>query len=100
MANLNCMNCKAEILAGQSKIFAQVLLCEACSTSARSFYEKLDQELRHLQTIAKEAIRVMLVQGKFRLPTAAGRELSKKEVLEEIVKMETVREAAERAKQR
>lgn len=91
MPTLNCMNCHREILAGQSKIFAGVLVCGTCFEVARSFAEKLEQELQYLQTIAKEAIRVALVQGRFHLPAAGVREISKRELLEEILKMESAR---------
>ena len=92
MQTLPCMNCGKQIPPGQSKIFAQVFLCETCSEVAKSFYEKLETELKHLLTVAKESIRVALVQGRFHLNEQKLRDIPKKELLEEILRMEKLRD--------
>lgn len=86
-----CMNCKKPITQAEGKFFAQVYVCETCFTTAESFYKKLEQELRQLLTMSKEALRIALVQGKFHLSEAKVRDISKKEVLEEILRMEALK---------
>lgn len=85
---LPCMNCRKPIESGESKIFAQVFVCPTCYGTAKSFYEKLEVELRQLLTVAKESIRVALVEGRFHLSEAHVRDISKRELLQEIVSME------------
>lgn len=57
------------------------------------FYERLENELKSLLLVAKESIRVALVQGKFVFPEGPAGEPSKRAVLEEIIKLEEAREA-------
>jgi recombinational DNA repair protein (RecF pathway) len=85
---LKCMNCHREILPGTVKIFAGVCVCDTCHGTAKNFYDKLLIELQQLLTIAKESIRVALIEGKFQLSEQQVRDISKKELLERIVEME------------
>lgn len=92
--NLPCMNCKADVTPGAGKFFAEVFVCEGCQTMAVHFHERLERELRYLLTMAKESIRISLVQGKFSFPEGPAGEPSKREVLEEIMLMEERRTRA------
>lgn len=90
--NLPCMNCKAEVEQGQGKFFAEVFVCSNCETMAVHFFERLVRELNFLLTMAKESIRLALVQGKFSFPEGPAGEPSKRAVLEAILQMEESRE--------
>jgi len=86
--NLPCLNCKADVAPGAGKFFAEVFLCESCHTMAQHFHERLERELKYLLVIARESIRISLVEGKFSFPEGPAGEPSKRQVLEEILKME------------
>lgn len=90
--SLRCTNCKKETETSEAKFFAEVFLCPTCHEQAAHFYKKLETELHYLLTIARDAIRVSLVQGQFSLPEGPHGEPSKKEVLEEILRMEQARD--------
>lgn len=90
--NLPCMNCKADVPAGEGKFFAEVFVCARCQTMAVHFHERLERELRFLLTMAKESIRISLVQGKFNFPEGPAGEPSKKDVLEAILALEETRD--------
>lgn len=86
------MNCKAQVPAGKGAFFAEVFLCHTCHTQAVHFWERTEKELRHLLTISKEAVRLSLITGRFAFPEGQQGELSKREVLTEVLKMEEARE--------
>lgn len=97
--NLPCLNCKCEVEQGKGKFFAEVFLCEGCHAQSTHFFARLEKELSFLLTIAKESIRVALVQGKFSFPEGPAGEPSKRAVLEEILKMEELRERLARERE-
>lgn len=86
--NLPCLNCKADVAPNAGKFFAEVFLCESCHLMAQHFHERLERELKYLLIIARESIRISLVEGKFSFPEGPAGEPSKRQVLEEILKME------------
>ena len=90
--NLPCMNCHKEVPQGEAKFFAEVFLCEGCHLQAEHFFKRLLGELNFLLTMAKDSIRLALVQGKFVFPEGPAGEPSKRAVLEEILKMEEARD--------
>lgn len=95
---MNCMNCKSPVPPADAKLFAEVFLCPSCHTAAVHFWERLDRELRSLQVMARDAIRVSLLEGKFYFPEATGEtSVSKRAVLESILAMEEARAAKEAA---
>lgn len=95
---MTCLNCKAPVEPADAKLFAEVFLCPDCHTQAVHFWERLDKELRSLQVMAKDAIRVSLLEGKFFFPEATGEtEVSKRAVLESILSMEEARAAKDAA---
>lgn len=91
--NLPCLNCKKEVEQNSGKFFAEVFLCDSCHVQAEHFFNRLVRELQFLLTMAKESIRVALVQGKFSFPEGPSGEPSKRAVLEEILRMEERRES-------
>jgi hypothetical protein len=90
---LTCMNCKKPVEQGTEKFFGQVFICVDCNEMATHFFRRMENELKQLLTMAHENIRVALISGKFNLPERDSKELSKKEVLEEVLRMESAREA-------
>jgi hypothetical protein len=90
--NLPCLNCKKEVEQNAGKFFAEVFLCDGCCVQAEHFFNRLVKELQYLLTMAKESIRVALVQGKFVFPEAPAGEPTKRAVLESILQMEERRE--------
>lgn len=95
---MHCMNCKAAVVPAEAKLFAEVFLCPTCCTQAEHFWARLDRELHSLQVMARDAIRVSLLEGKFFFPeSAGGAEVSKRAVLESILSMEEARSAKESA---
>lgn len=93
---LPCMNCKQPVATTDGKLFSEVFLCVSCHTQAKHFWEKLDKELRYLQVMAKESIRLALLEGKFNLPEGPSGTPSRRDVLEEALRMEESRERKER----
>jgi hypothetical protein len=89
---LNCLNCKAPVDEGKAKFFGKIFVCETCYTTAESFYDRLERDLKHLLLFAHESIRVALIEGKFHLSENRLKEVSRKDLLEEILKMEQRRE--------
>lgn len=90
------MNCNRPTPPTAAKFFAEVFLCEVCAVQAVHFYQRLEQELRHLLVISKESIRLALATGKFSFPEGSAGEPSKRAVLEEIMRLEEAREASKR----
>lgn len=90
--DLQCMNCRAPTAADEAELFAEVFLCKSCHTQAVHFWQRIDRELHSLQVMAKDAIRVCLLEGRFSFPEGTGGEVSKREVLETILTMEEARD--------
>jgi hypothetical protein len=95
--DLHCMNCKKEVPANAAKLFASVFVCSDCHTQAEHFWLRLDRELRYLQTMAQESIRLALIEGKFTFPEGAAADVSKRDVLQAILDMHEARENKEEA---
>lgn len=89
---LSCLNCKLPVEEGKAKFFGKVFVCEACHTIAESFHARLERDLKHLLLFAHESIRLALIDGKFHLSENRLKEVSRKDLLEEILKMEQRRE--------
>lgn len=89
---LPCMNCKTVIASDAGMFFAQVFVCPTCHTQATHFFHRLEGELKSLLTLSQEAIRIALVKGQFHFPEGPRGEVSKREVLEEALRLEAARE--------
>jgi len=92
--SMECMNCRQTVRPEDAKLFAEVFVCPTCHAQAVHFWEKLERELRYLLVVAKESIRLSLLEGKFFFPEDKGSEVSKREVLQEILRMQQAREEA------
>ena len=91
---LHCLNCKVPVNPSQAKIFAGVFCCETCFLAASRLEQRCALELQRLLTLQREAIRVALLEGKVTLGSAgANRELTKREVLQQVL---TLQEGLER----
>jgi hypothetical protein len=97
---IGCTNCRKE-LTDTGKIYAEVLVCGDCFFIASRFEERILKELKALQLVAREAIRIGLVQHQLAFGQADPmRDLSKKEVLEQMLKMMEMRDAKRPVTQR
>ena len=99
---LPCQNCHKDVAPEDAKIYSAVFVCPDCNTIAMRFEERIMKELRSLQLIARESIRIALVKGELILGKSNPvQDLSKKEVLESIIKMSEAKDAHDkRAAQR
>lgn len=86
------MNCKRSVPSDQAKFFAEVFICPDCYTQAEHFFMRLERELKHLLVMSKEALRISLVTGKFSFPEGPSGEVSKRDVLEQVLALEEARE--------
>lgn len=85
MNGLPCMNCHKEVGEGESKIFAEVFLCEGCAEMATRLFSRFEGELKKLLFMSKETIRQALVRGELRY--AEGEEPPKRELFKMIVEL-------------
>ena len=91
------MNCKEPVERGKEKFWGQVFVCETCHELATHFFRRLEKDLKNMLVMAQESIRVSLTQGKFHFTEQGA---SKKAVLEEALRMESSREAIQKARGR
>ena len=94
---LPCLNCKKDVTPDVAKIYSGVFLCPDCFFVASRFEERITSELKSLLLIAREAIRIAAVKGELRFsPAESMADLSKKEVLESILKMSEMKDVHDR----
>lgn len=70
---LKCLNCKEVLGQGSEKLFLGVFVCSNCELFATRALERVDRDLHRLRTMASEAIRVSLIEG--RLNFVVGEEV-------------------------
>jgi hypothetical protein len=98
---IGCTNCKKDVASDAGRIYAEVFVCGDCFFIASRFEERILKELKALQLVAREAIRIGLVQHQLSFGKADPmKDLSKKEVLEQMLKMMEMRDAKRPAAQR
>jgi hypothetical protein len=90
MDGLRCLNCQKEVAAADGKIFAACFVCPTCFEIASRIEARLEGELKRMLLMLREEIRISIVERRLVLgPADAARDLSKKEVLEAIIKLQT-----------
>lgn len=83
---LPCLNCQTPVEPKDAKIFAEVFVCPQCFSVAERLEQRAAEELKALLLILREAIRVALIERRLILgPAEPLRDLTKKEVLEQII---------------
>jgi hypothetical protein len=87
------MNCKQGVTQEAAMFFDGVFVCPICHTMAESLYKKSNRELNDLLLMLKEGIRIALVEGRLQFRENADGELSKKEVLEAVVRLQEMSDA-------
>ena len=86
-AGLPCLNCQEAIDPAQAKTFAGVLVCPGCYERAVRIENRLRSELERMLSLLREQIRMDLVQGKLHLGENRYEDISKKDLLESIVRL-------------
>jgi hypothetical protein len=89
---LACMCCKELVPGDEGKFFAKVFCCSRCYTVATRVVEVAEQELRQLLVVVRESTRIALLEGKLEFKQSVET-MSKKQLFEEIVRLDAVREA-------
>lgn len=87
MGALRCMNCKEGVGPDEGRLFAEVFVCTTCFAMAERVHSRCLQELKMLQMVLREAIRVALVEGRLQFPTGPDVEVSKRDVLQAILQL-------------
>jgi hypothetical protein len=94
---LPCMNSKVcgntSVDPKQAKMFAEVFVCPACYALAESVDAKLRADVKRMELMVREAIRIALVEGKLNPAAAALDDLPKTELLKEIVRLSEKKDA-------
>jgi lipopolysaccharide biosynthesis regulator YciM len=88
---LPCMNCKKPTAAAGARVFDGVWVCAACGEIAQRTFDRIQQDLRRLTTLAKEAIRVAIMEGRLHLAEGAADETASAGVLQRIMKLDEER---------
>jgi hypothetical protein len=89
---LPCLNCQRQVAATEAKIFAGTYCCPTCFEIAQRIEARLESELKRMLVMLRESIRISIVERRLVLgPADAARDLSKKEVLEAIIQLQTAR---------
>ena len=103
MDGLPCMHCKQPVKPDEGKFFGganngpSVFVCPRCFAIAQRLFERIQAELHQLLVMAKEAVRVGLIEGRLQAEPDP-REVPKTELLQTIVRLEEARAAAARQK--
>jgi len=88
------VNCRKNVRPEVAKFFDGVFLCGNCCAIAERVESRLSNELKMLQLLLREAIRVAACEQKLHLSdTGLAPDASKKEVLEAIVQLAERKEA-------
>lgn len=90
---LPCMNCKQGVIQEAATFFDGVFVCPTCNTMAESLYKRSTRELNDLLLMLKEGIRIALAEGRLQFREGAEGEVSKKEVLEAVVRLQEMSDA-------
>ena len=88
------MNCHEAVDPEKAQVFLGVYVCPTCHLVATRLRERIQAELKSLLTVADEALRIGLIEGKVVLgPAEAKRDLTKKEVLQQVMKLSEIADA-------
>lgn len=87
------MNCQQPV-SSDAKFFHGTLVCDTCHTMAERLYTRARAELTDLLVMLQEGIRIAIIERRLQFQeNEGGRELSKKEVLEAIVRLKDMKDA-------
>lgn len=93
--SLPCLNCQTPVESEKAKTFAGVFVCPTCYEVAARLEQRGTKELKALLTVQRDAIRIALIERRLVLgPADPLREVSKREVLEQIVKLTEAADAS------
>jgi hypothetical protein len=88
------MNCQQPVADETAKFFHGTLVCNTCHTMAERLYSRARSELTDLLVMLQEGIRIAIIERRLHFKEGAGgEEMSKKEVLEAIVRLQEMKDA-------
>lgn len=90
---LPCMNCQQPVDPNNAQVFSGVFVCPTCFTMATRLFDRSKKELNDLLLMLQEGIRIALIEGRLQFREGPDVGLSKKEVLEAIVKLQEMSDA-------
>lgn len=91
---LPCMNCQQPVSDKSAKFFHGTLVCDKCHVMAERLYDRARKELTDLLVMLQEGIRIAIIERRLEFREGTGtEEMSKKEVLEAIVRLKDMKDA-------
>jgi hypothetical protein len=87
------MNCQQPVGEKDAKFFRGTFVCGTCYTIAERLRTRARKELTDLLVMLDEAIRLAIIERRLQFREGTDVELSKKEVLEAIVKLQEMKDA-------
>lgn len=88
---LPCLNCQKMVGGSDALIFEGVYCCPSCHAVASRALTRLEAELRSLLVLARESIRVSLIERRLHLPDKPEEDISKTDLLQAIVELQQKR---------
>jgi hypothetical protein len=91
---LPCVNCRQTVGQKDAKFFDGVFLCPNCHAIAQRVEDRLSSELKMMHVMLHESIRVACCEGRLHLSSQTiGPDASKKDVLEAIIQLTSLKQA-------
>jgi len=87
MSDIACVSCKKSSDPIYMKVFMEIVVCPGCHAAATAALMKLDREINQLKFVAREAIRMGVIEGKFIEGTKPEPAVSQKNVLETVLEL-------------
>lgn len=91
--SLPCMNCQQPVADASAKFFHGTLVCGTCHAMAERLYDRARKELTDLLVMLQEGIRIAIIERRLQFREEKDGEVSKKEVLEAIVRLKDMKDA-------
>lgn len=97
---LTCVNCKKEMTSEQTKMFAEVLVCDDCLIVAERVYERGHKELRMMLVVLKEMIRASLIKGELQFTQPQGAPAASEDLMHKLSRLAAEVRSAHAVKER
>lgn len=91
---LPCLNCHESVEGKDAKFFAGAFCCPVCFERAERLDHSLQAELKRLFVLTRESIRIALIEGKLHFGDGSNEEVSKTDLMRQMVRLEEIRDRA------